>query len=462
MLSAPIPVNESERLKSLKLLDLLDSSFEERFDRITKIAQRLFDVPISTLSLMDSNREWFKSCQGLDVSEGPRAISFCGHAMLVDDLFVIPDTLADPRFRDNPMVIGKPYIRFYAGQSLIGPGGHKIGTFCIKDCKPRDFSREHLKLLKDLAIWAEIELNSKELTRAINERRENEKRLNGMVIALQNSQAEVEQVQVQLWQSEKLASIGQLAAGVAHEINNPVGFISNNMEILQEYVGNYTKILRTVEGIKEHVDAGDVEKAKEGVAELRELEKEINLDYMMNDVNNLFEHSNKGLERVRKIVLDLRTFAREDDAENMELIKMEEVMDSILSIVHSELKYKGELLKEYGATPLVRGNVQRLGQVFINLLVNAAQAIEEKGRIVIKTYCQDGYVCLDVSDTGRGISDENLKRIFDPFFTTKPVGQGTGLGLSVSNEIIKKHGGDIHVRSKAGEGTTFTVMLPLI
>ena len=145
----------------------------------------------------------------------------------------------------------------------------------------------------------------------------------------------------------------------------------------------------------------------------------------------------------------------------MELVKVEEILDSILSIVHSELKYKAELKKNYGETPLVRGNPQRLGQVFINLLVNAAQAIEQKGAIEVKTYQEGNYICIDVKDTGKGILPENLKRVFDAFFTTKPVGQGTGLGLSVSYEIVKKHGGDMKVQSDPGIGTTFTVMLPL-
>ncbi len=202
-------------------------------------------------------------------------------------------------------------------------------------------------------------------------------------------------------------------------------------------------------------------KAKVTIDELRALEKEIDLDYMMSDVNKLLEQSGRGLERIKKIVLDLRTFAREEDAENMELIKVEEVMDSILSIVQNEIKYKAELIKEYGDTPLIKGNAQRLGQVFINLLVNAAQSMEVRGKIIIKTYRRDNNLWIDVTDTGKGIDPEDMKKIFDPFFTTKPVGQGTGLGLSVSYEIVKKHGGDIQVESKVGEGTTFKVMLPI-
>ncbi len=278
---------------------------------------------------------------------------------------------------------------------------------------------------------------------------------------LEKTHDDLKQAQAQLFQSEKLASIGQLAAGVAHEINNPVGFISNNMEILEEYIQNYKKVLQMVEAIKVQVDGGDLQKIRVSMAELKDLEKEINLDFMTGDVTKLLEHSIRGLERIRKIVLDLRTFARVDNTEIKETVKIEGIIDGILSMVQSELKSKAELDKDYGDTPLIPCHPQRLGQVFINLLVNAAQAIDGKGKITIKTYQQDQHVCVDIVDTGKGIPSEEIKKIFDPFFTTKPVGKGTGLGLSVSYEIIKKHGGEIKVASKAGEGTTFTIRLPI-
>jgi signal transduction histidine kinase len=257
-----------------------------------------------------------------------------------------------------------------------------------------------------------------------------------------------------------MASVGQLAAGVAHEINNPVGFISSNMEILAQYITDYTRILRLVGQIKESVEQGDLAKAKATAEEITSLEKEINLDYVINDMPKLLEHNRKGIERVQKIVTDLRTFSREDK-NVMERVKIEEVIEGILTIVHSEIKYKAKLEKNYGDTPPIECSPQRLGQVFINLLVNALHAIEGTGTIAIKTYTQDEFVCVDVRDTGKGIPPEILNKIFDPFFTTKPAGQGTGLGLSVSYEIIKKHNGSMTVRSKVGEGTTFTVLLPI-
>jgi signal transduction histidine kinase len=270
----------------------------------------------------------------------------------------------------------------------------------------------------------------------------------------------LKEAQNQLLQSEKMASIGQLAAGVAHEINNPLGFIINNVEILQQYLDHYTKITRMMGNLQKGMEEENMEKARSIVKEFTQLEQEIDLNYIINDTGTLLQHTQRGLERVHKIVIDLRTFAREG-SDVMEETKVENIIDSILDIVQNELKYKAELRKDYGNTPLIKCSPQRLGQVFINFLVNSAQAIKDKGIITVKTYTQNGYVCVDVSDTGEGIPAEDLKKVFDPFFTTKPVGQGTGLGLSVSYEIIMKHKGEIKVRSEVGQGTTFTVMLPV-
>lgn len=172
MLEAPVPRDEKDRLKALQALEMLDTSREERFDRITRMAQKMFDVPICTLTLVDAHREWFKSSVGVDVSEGPRGISFCGHAMLSDDLFVIEDAHQDSRFADNPMVIGKPFIRFYAGHPISNVLGIKVGAFCIKDTKPRTFSDKDREFLRNLAAWAQLELNAHDLNLAVKERNE--------------------------------------------------------------------------------------------------------------------------------------------------------------------------------------------------------------------------------------------------------------------------------------------------
>ena len=169
MKKAPIPKNELERIASLYALNLLDTPPEERFDRLTKTATQIFHVPISTLTLIDANREWFKSCQGLSKTEGDRAISFCGHALVEDEILVIPDTKKDERFLDNPMVVGYPYIRFYAGVPIISTDGQRIGVFCVKDTKPREFSKDDEGILKGLAGWAELEINFRNLNLSVVE-----------------------------------------------------------------------------------------------------------------------------------------------------------------------------------------------------------------------------------------------------------------------------------------------------
>jgi len=168
MKKAPIPTNEVERLKSVYGLNLLDTPPEERFDRITRCVTKIFHAPISTLTLIDSKREWFKSCQGLDVKEGERAISFCGHALVEDQILVVPDTTKDERFADNPMVTGEPFIRFYAGVPLMtADRTARIGVLCIKDTKPREFSKDDEEILKGLAYWAELEINARNMSLAM-------------------------------------------------------------------------------------------------------------------------------------------------------------------------------------------------------------------------------------------------------------------------------------------------------
>ena len=172
MKPAPIPKNELIRIASLYALRLLDTPAEDRFDRLTKTATQIFHVPISTLTLIDANREWFKSCQGLPKREGDRAISFCGHALVEDEILVISDTLKDERFSGNPMVVGEPYIRFYAGVPILSADGQRIGVFCIKDIKPREFSKEDEEILEGLAAWAELEINLRNMSLSVVEQEE--------------------------------------------------------------------------------------------------------------------------------------------------------------------------------------------------------------------------------------------------------------------------------------------------
>lgn len=267
------------------------------------------------------------------------------------------------------------------------------------------------------------------------------------------------EAQFQLLQSEKMASIGHLAAGVAHEINNPVGYIASNLESLQEYLTIYDGIIPFIPELKAALEAGNTNRVEDIILKIETQSKNIDLDFLRKDINSLFNESKKGVDRIKTIISDLRTFARADEKEKR-LSRVEDIIESVLGIVQNEIKYKADLVKEYSETPEILCHPQQLGQVFINLLVNASHAIEKHGTITIKTYVQNGFICAAFSDTGSGIPKENIHKIFDPFFTTKPVGKGTGLGLSISFEIIHKIGGKISVASELGKGTTFIVMIP--
>ena len=261
------------------------------------------------------------------------------------------------------------------------------------------------------------------------------------------------EVHSQLLQSEKMASIGQLAAGIAHEINNPVGYVNSNLTTLQEYVDDLFKVLSAYE-------QSENEMTPATRARLEELKKKIDVDFVRNDIGKLMSESVGGLQRVKRIVLDLKDFSHVGES-TKQWANIEKGMDSTLNVVWNELKYKTEVIKEYAGIPEIECIPTQINQVFMNLLMNAVQAIKEHGRIIIRTGLEGENVWVEVEDTGSGIEPNNLNRIFDPFFTTKPVGQGTGLGLSLSYNIVQKHGGRIEVRSEVGKGTAFRVVLPV-
>ena len=273
---------------------------------------------------------------------------------------------------------------------------------------------------------------------------------------LKELNAQLRDAQDKLMQSEKLASIGQLAAGVAHEINNPIGYIFSNFGTLEKYMARLFAMLSAYEAAE--VDLAGTPRA----ASLKALREENEIEYLKEDIPTLMAESKEGITRVRTIVQNLKDFSRADTTQEWVMADLHHGIDSTLSIVANEIKYKAEVTKEYGAIPDIECLPSELNQVFMNLLVNAAHAIDaERGAITVRTGVRDTHVWVEVRDNGSGISRENQARIFDPFFTTKPVGKGTGLGLSLSYGIVKKHDGQIEVESELGVGTTFRVVLPM-
>jgi signal transduction histidine kinase len=273
---------------------------------------------------------------------------------------------------------------------------------------------------------------------------------------LQQAYSRLQDAQEQLLQSEKMASIGQLAAGVAHEINNPIGYVHSNLGTLRDYARSIFSMLGAYENALSSDNASDSRRRT-----LDELRQRLELDYVVQDLPALLDESREGIERVRKIVQDLKDFSRVGQSENFELTDLHRGLESTLNIVWNEIKYKAELSKNYGEMPPVECLPSQINQVFLNLLVNAGDAIGERGQIRINTGAESGEAWIEIADSGHGIAEEHLAKIFDPFFTTKPVGRGTGLGLSLSYSIVKKHGGRIEVQSKLGTGTCFRIVLPL-
>jgi two-component system, NtrC family, sensor kinase len=265
--------------------------------------------------------------------------------------------------------------------------------------------------------------------------------------------AQLEETQSQLLQSEKLASIGQLAAGVAHEINNPISFVHSNLGTLQGYVND---LLVLLDGYDEAIKVVGFEERLKSISAMKQ---KVDLDFLRQDALSLIAESTEGTGRVRRIVQDLRDFSRPGDSE-WQLADLHAGLESTLNVVWNEIKYKADVVREYGELPEIECLPFQINQVFLNLLVNAAHAISEHGCITLRTSWDGQWARVAICDTGSGIPPEILSRIFDPFFTTKPIGKGTGLGLSVAYGIMAKHGGFIDVESTVGVGTTFTVRLP--
>jgi PAS domain S-box-containing protein len=259
-------------------------------------------------------------------------------------------------------------------------------------------------------------------------------------------------VQGQLLQSEKMASIGLLAAGVAHEINNPLAFISSNFAALERDARDILRLINAFEGVEGLLPG-------EARAPVVFMKQDIGLDDIRQDLDALFSESREGLQRVKHIVQNLKDFSRAGGTKK-EMANLEQGLDSTLNVAWNEIKYKADVIKEYGGVPDLYCLPSQINQVFLNLLINAAQAIDGKGTIVVRTGYDEKVLWVEIEDSGSGIAPEHLDHIFEPFFTTKPVGKGTGLGLSIVYGIVQSHHGDIAVNSVVGRGTTFRITLP--
>lgn len=283
----------------------------------------------------------------------------------------------------------------------------------------------------------------------------------------QNLNDKVQKQAALIVQSEKMATIGLLAAGIAHEINNPIAFIGSNLSIIRDYLKSLKSLDEKFRAMESFLENLDHEEGQTVLKDIRSCRDEHQIEMILEDFEDITSESLEGIERVKTIVSDLKVFSRIDTPESG-LLNINEAIDITLNILKNELKYTIDIQKKFGDIPAITCYPQKISQVFMNLIVNASQAIEGKGEIIISTEqvekgrrSEDQFVRVTIEDTGCGIPQENIKKLFDPFFTTKPVGTGTGLGLSIVYEIIKVHNGEIDVESQPGKGSKFKVMIPV-
>lgn len=301
-----------------------------------------------------------------------------------------------------------------------------------------------------------VERRTAELAADIERREAAEKELLRRNSELTELNRALSETKEQLLQSEKLASIGQLAAGVAHEINNPIGFVHSNIGSLEKYIVEIFSLLENYRCAEASISDPAMQAA------LANQRKQLDLEFITEDIQALILESKDGIKRVKNIVQDLKDFSHVDRNPVFQWADLHQGLESTLNIVANEIKYKADVVREYGVLPEVQCLQSQLNQVFMNLLVNAAHAIgEQRGTITIRSGASSDSVWISFSDTGSGIPENIRQKIFDPFFTTKAIGKGTGLGLSLAYGIIQKHNGSIEVESEVGKGTTFRICLPI-
>jgi two-component system NtrC family sensor kinase len=284
-------------------------------------------------------------------------------------------------------------------------------------------------------------------------------RLRELARTVQERTSELHDAHAHLLQADKMASIGQLAAGVAHEINNPIGFIASNLNSLKHYGADLRRLLAAYQKLVADL-AAHPETAPASFQQVLAVEQEIDAEYTIRDLDDVVDESIEGTERITRIVADLRDFSHIDTQDVAE-VDLNALLDKTVNVARNELKYKAEIIREYADLPPVPCIGGKIGQVFLNLLVNAAHAIAEQGTVTLRTGVEGEQCWVEVEDTGCGIPREHLSRLFEPFFTTKEVGKGTGMGLHLAYKIIEAHGGRIQVRSTVDVGSTFRLELPL-
>lgn len=409
MIEPRIPENEAERLKELYSYDLLDTAPEINFDQLTQLASAICQTSMAQVNLIDADRQFFKSVIGRrDVSEAPRSTSFCGHAILDNDIMEVTDALQDERFHDNPFVMGEPNVRFYAGAPLVTPRGYRVGTLCVFGSEAKRLSFDQKSALKALASQVVDQME----IRKIN-------------AELSRAKTELELRQQNLIYNAKMQSLGELIAGICHQINNPLAIISGRSMILKS-------MLEDLKGLNSQTQ---------------------------NELN-VIDHS---VGRISEILKALKMYIQEPETEMKKVMSIKEAVDDVCMIAKGRLSASDvSFSMDIAPDLMIKAKRSEITQVFLSLVNNSLEALEKtkEKKLSVVARKEGKFAVIRFVDNGSGIPTEFQETIFQPFFSTKSVGKSTGLGLSVARDFILQHGGELKLTCSVNP-TTFEVKLPL-
>ena len=453
-----VPENESARLDSLRGLQILDTEPEQEYDDITLLASQICDAPIALISLIDGNRQWFKSKVGMVEAESPRDESFCSHGIRQRDLFVIEDATMDSRFASNPMVTGTAHIRFYAGSPLVTSGGHAVGMLCVKDRKPRRLDEKQQASLRALARQVVVQL----------ELRRNLKTLQDMMAERELAEKELRQTHQKLVEASRRAGMAEVATSVLHNVGNVLNSVNVSSSLVAEKirnskVGNVARIAGLIRSHENDLDAflSKDMKGKEIVGYLENLAAHLaqEQDDILHEVGSLVNN----IVHIREIVSMQQNYGKTSGV--LESVRARDLMEDALALNReSMVRHNIEVIRDYSDTIPVLADKHKVIQILINLIRNAKHACNDSAspdrKIWLYTSAERGAVRFTVRDSGIGITKENLTRIFNHGFTTRKGGHGFGLH---SGALAAKELEGSLVASSEGQdlGATFILQLPI-
>lgn len=456
------PVLDGEQARALyevcKLVtDSLD--LDATLEAVVQAAHSVASAHATALALLDpENNLVLRVARGPVVSSIgarlPQDHGITGRAFRECRPILVPDMLEEPD-RARPDLDAEYGVRCFVAVPLIWHS-ERLGVVTLAFNEPGALEDSELALVYALAELAGAAVKHAreyaEEQRLLEESR-------ALMRQVLDQQQQLERVQRQLMQNEKLSAIGQLAQGLAHEMNTPLGVVITNLSVLGRYARSLLNVSLVAREVLAQLSADPLASAL--AAPLEDAVRSAELDYMLEDLPALLDESSAGARRVAELVRSVRTFARRE-SRGPQPVRIEEVLEAALNLASNALRPTAKVVLEYAEVPRVLGLASELTQVFVHLLMNAAQALADThGTVTITTRLDDGRVSVTIADTGCGIAGEHLERIFEPFFTTRAPGEGTGMGLAVCYSIVHGHGGSINVHSELGKGTCFTVALPL-